>query len=197
MKARFYSSLLAALLLNGVTVSGAEITLFFSPRGGAQTAILQTIDTAQNQILVAAYSLTADPIAHALANAAARGVQVRILVDRRLPTAHHSKVPFLAQRLCAVRVDRRHHLMHQKVIIIDRRYLIAGSYNFTANAENRNAEILLLIDDTTAAAKAAANWHALYNAATLYQPTTQLTPPAGRARNRRYCPTCPPTHRRL
>jgi phosphatidylserine/phosphatidylglycerophosphate/cardiolipin synthase-like enzyme len=42
--------------------------------------------------------------------------------------------------------------MHHKVYIIDDRTVIAGSYNFTASAEEDNDENLLIIDDPALAA---------------------------------------------
>jgi phosphatidylserine/phosphatidylglycerophosphate/cardiolipin synthase-like enzyme len=37
--------------------------------------------------------------------------------------------------------------MHHKVMIIDDRIILTGSYNFSANAENLNDENLLVIHD--------------------------------------------------
>jgi len=137
------------------------LQLFFSPHGGCQRAIVSHIDAAENEILVLAYSLTADPIANALLRAAERGVRVHVVVDRRVPTARSSTIPRLAGHLASIRVDRTHYLMHSKTIIVDRRYTLTGSYNYSANAENRNAEILLIIDHQPTAAIAADNWTAL------------------------------------
>jgi phosphatidylserine/phosphatidylglycerophosphate/cardiolipin synthase-like enzyme len=44
-----------------------------------------------------------------------------------------------------VRRDGISGLMHHKVIIIDREIVITGSYNFTASAEDRNDENLVII----------------------------------------------------
>jgi phosphatidylserine/phosphatidylglycerophosphate/cardiolipin synthase-like enzyme len=37
--------------------------------------------------------------------------------------------------------------MHHKVMIIDEQTVVTGSYNFSANAEERNDENLLIIDN--------------------------------------------------
>jgi phosphatidylserine/phosphatidylglycerophosphate/cardiolipin synthase-like enzyme len=44
-----------------------------------------------------------------------------------------------------VRLDGNGGQMHHKVIIIDRSIVITGSYNFSASAETRNDENLVII----------------------------------------------------
>jgi phosphatidylserine/phosphatidylglycerophosphate/cardiolipin synthase-like enzyme len=44
-----------------------------------------------------------------------------------------------------VRLDGNQGQMHHKVIIIDERIVITGSYNFSSSAETRNDENLLII----------------------------------------------------
>ncbi len=44
-----------------------------------------------------------------------------------------------------VRRDGNPGLMHHKIIIIDRSIVITGSYNFTASAEDRNDENIIII----------------------------------------------------
>jgi phosphatidylserine/phosphatidylglycerophosphate/cardiolipin synthase-like enzyme len=51
-------------------------------------------------------------------------------------------------------------MAHNKVIIIDNRIVITGSFNFTNAAEGRNAENLLVISDVHLADRYAQNWKA-------------------------------------
>ncbi|MFC7053609.1 phospholipase D-like domain-containing protein [Hansschlegelia quercus] len=44
-------------------------------------------------------------------------------------------------------IDKSAGVAHNKVMIFDRRAVTTGSYNFTYNADKRNAENLLLIED--------------------------------------------------
>ena len=44
-----------------------------------------------------------------------------------------------------IKIDARHRIMHDKVIIIDGKTVITGSYNFSKNAELHNSENLLII----------------------------------------------------
>jgi hypothetical protein len=76
-------SLLVAVLLTTVLlfvpVDGtaapsfpAETTVYFSPNGGATEAIVRELGTAQQSIMVQAYSFTSAPIAKALLEAPKR-----------------------------------------------------------------------------------------------------------------------------
>ncbi|QLS68031.1 phospholipase D-like domain-containing protein [Citrobacter sp. RHBSTW-00881] len=61
---------------------GVRVVVGFSPEGSAQKAILDLINSAQQEIRMAAYSFTSPVIAKALINAHRRGVDVRIVVDK-------------------------------------------------------------------------------------------------------------------
>jgi phosphatidylserine/phosphatidylglycerophosphate/cardiolipin synthase-like enzyme len=44
-------------------------------------------------------------------------------------------------------IDDKHAIAHNKIMLIDDRVVIAGSFNFTMAAENKNAENLLILED--------------------------------------------------
>ena len=44
-------------------------------------------------------------------------------------------------------IDSKHQIAHNKIILIDGRTVITGSFNFTTNAGKSNAENLLIIHD--------------------------------------------------
>jgi phosphatidylserine/phosphatidylglycerophosphate/cardiolipin synthase-like enzyme len=170
---------LTVVLLFAVQSTSAETRVYFSPRGGCQKAILDSISQAQSEVLVAAYSLTSKPIAEALLDAARRGVSVHLVVDRRQPGQNSSRVRALAEAGVPTKVDRSVSLMHMKLIIVDRRRVICGSYNYSAAAETRNAEILLVIDDPDLARKCVRAWQDRYASSSyLGTPPPDTKPPA-------------------
>ena len=120
--------------------------VYFSPRGGAQDALVQRIGAAAQSVHVLAYSFTSKPIAEALALAQARGVAVLVVLDRSQRTAKGGQAQALAAAGCTVWLDRAHAIAHNKIMVFDGRSTATGSFNFTASAEERNAENLLLID---------------------------------------------------
>ena len=62
-------------------------------------------------------------------------------------TAQYSSATFLLNQGCDVRIDAKHAIAYSKIILIDNRTVITGSFNFTKAAEESNAENLLVIRD--------------------------------------------------
>jgi hypothetical protein len=83
-----------------------------------------------------------------------------IQVDGRFAvvTAKYSSATFFQNVGIPTFVDEIHGLAHNKVMVIDERTVITGSFNFTKAAEESNAENLLVIRDAELAAKYAKNW---------------------------------------
>jgi len=136
------------------------IEIHFSPNGGCTEAIVDEIHAAKASILVQAYSFTSAPIAEAIVAAHKRGVQVEVILDKSQRTEKYSSADFVQHAGIPVRIDSHHAIAHNKVMILDGRVVITGSFNFTKNAEENNAENLLIIRDARIAEKYAANWHA-------------------------------------
>ncbi len=132
--------------------------VYFSPRGGATEAIVQTLDNATSSILVQAYSFTSIPIAEALVRAHQRGVKVQVLLDKGQGTQRSSVADLLIRASVPVLIDASHAIAHNKVMIIDGTTLITGSFNFTKAAEERNAENLLIIRSKELASLYIENW---------------------------------------
>ncbi len=128
-----------------VKIYSPEINVYFSPKGGAQEAIIATITNAKTEILVMAYSFTAKPIADALIKAHQRGVSIKIILDKSQPFARAGKMQLLVNAGITVYVDKAHAIAHNKIIILDGNTVITGSYNFSKAAEERNAENILII----------------------------------------------------
>ena len=132
---------------------------FFSPRGGCQDAVTHEIGKAKKSIRVQAYSFTSQPIADALIAAVSRGVDVQVIVDKggNAPDNNYSQAGRVAED-AKVFVDGAHAIAHNKVMIIDEKTVLTGSFNFTSSAEERNAENLLVIQDKELAAVYLRNW---------------------------------------
>jgi phosphatidylserine/phosphatidylglycerophosphate/cardiolipin synthase-like enzyme len=144
-----------------LTLHDTPAAIYFSPRGGATEAIVHRVDQAQRSIFVLAYSFTSRPIAEALAKACLRGVHVEIIVDRTQRRAKGSQAQLLADAGAQVSVDTKHAIAHNKVLIIDGRTLVTGSFNFTAGAEEKNAENLLILDSPELARLYLGEWDRL------------------------------------
>jgi phosphatidylserine/phosphatidylglycerophosphate/cardiolipin synthase-like enzyme len=121
------------------------VAAHFSPKGGCQEAVVRELKSARREILVQAYSFTADPLTYALVDAKKRGVHVDVLLDRSNEAERYSDLHIFLEHGLAPLIDAQHAIAHNKVMIIDQKVLITGSYNFTNQAEEDNAENLLVI----------------------------------------------------
>lgn len=127
--------------------------VFFSPAGGraARGALLDVINRASNEILLASYVLTDSKIVEALTRAHRRGVKVRAVIDAR--NLENSKDETLGRAGIEVRKDGNPYTMHDKVMVIDQTWVVTGSYNFTSSGYSRNNENLLILQDPALAGR--------------------------------------------
>jgi len=149
-----------ALLMVALSVRGAEIQVFFSPKGGCTEAVVANLSKAKSNVLVQAYSFTSAPIAKALVDAKKRGVDVRVILDKSQQTEKYSEADFLLNAGIPTWIDPKHAIAHNKIMIIDGKTILTGSFNFTKAAEENNAENLLVIVDQSLAYTYTTNWQA-------------------------------------
>lgn len=137
----------------------ATYKVCFTPAEPCTDLIVAEIENAKKQILVQAYSFTSVPIARALTKANKRGVEVKVILDKSQFRSHgFSSAKFFSDYHIPVLVDYKPAIAHNKVMIIDHKTVITGSFNFTKAAEERNAENVIIISDEVLAKKYASNW---------------------------------------
>jgi phosphatidylserine/phosphatidylglycerophosphate/cardiolipin synthase-like enzyme len=138
----------------------APAQVYFSPKGGGQDAIVQTIGKAKSTILVQAYSFTSAPIAEALKKAHDRGVKVQAILDKSQRGEKYTGATYLKNAGIPVAIDVAHAIAHNKVMVLDDDVVVTGSFNFTKAAEERNAENVLIVEDKGLARLYRENWEA-------------------------------------
>ena len=126
-------------------ITPPSLEAHFSPKGGCTEAIVREIQYARHEILVLAYSFTSKAIAQALVDAKMRGVHVEIVLDHSNEKEEYTDLHFFLQQGLHPLIDPHHAIAHNKVMVLDNRTLLTGSFNFTQHAENDNAENLLVI----------------------------------------------------
>ncbi len=63
-----------------------------------------------------------------------------------------------------IRINRKYSIMHNKFLVIDGHTVETGSFNYSANAEKRNAENVIVIRNNANLAKRyLENWQKLWN----------------------------------
>ena len=142
--------------------------VYFSPNGGSTDAILKELSKAKSTLLVQAYSFTSAPIAKAVLSAHKRGVKVQVILDKGQRKDKYSSATFFLNQGVPVRIDAKHAIAHNKVMIIDGETVITGSSNFTKAAEENNAENLLVIRDNNLASLYMRNWQEHFQHSEVY-----------------------------
>ena len=141
-------------------VHDVPVKVCFTPVSQCTPGIVDAINSAKSSIFVQAYSFTSAPIANALVEAKARGVDVQVVLDKSQPTAKGSQLNTLLGAHIPVSIDQLSGIAHNKVMIIDDAYVLTGSFNFTNAADTRNAENILLLQDPELAKLYKTNWKA-------------------------------------
>ncbi len=151
---RFLATILVYLFLTpawSADTYTVSTQVYFSPNGGAQQTIIDHIHAAKQSIIVQAYSFTNKDIVSALVEANKRGGDVFVLLDKSNMTDKYSVADLLDHFSVRTYIDSQHAIAHNKIMIIDKETVIAGSYNFTQAAETKNAENLLILRSDTLA----------------------------------------------
>lgn len=130
----------------------------FTPNKKCQQLIIETIDQAKESINLQGYSFSDPEIVDALIKAHQRNVHVQVILDNfNLKSKKTLLQKLIAEHIC-VRIDKPEGVAHNKIVIIDDRILITGSYNFSTSAYERNTENVLVIHDHTLAGEYLHNW---------------------------------------
>lgn len=144
----FRTLALAALLSIPVWVQAEpSVQIGFSPEGSAQKLVLETIASAKHDIQILAYAFQAPDIMQALVDAKSRGINVRVVVDKKRNKGKTSKkaMDFVTSNGVELRTNDHFHIHHDKVIIVDGTTVETGSFNYAPSAETANSENVVVI----------------------------------------------------
>ncbi len=143
-------------------IGESDINVYFSPEDDVERIILGRLRKARSSIHFMAYSFTSESIGEMMIRKHREGVAVMGVFERRGAKTPHGEYMKMKIEGVPVRLDRNRHAMHHKVIIIDRRRVITGSYNFSRNAARNNDENILVIDNHRIAAAYLSEFDRLY-----------------------------------
>lgn len=117
--------------------NGASVETCFSYTHTA--AVVHLIQQTKQRLWLAAYGFTSNSIAQAILQAHARGIDVRVVLDKSNLTDKYSQASHLAHAGVDIRINRHYAIMHHKLLIVDDTVGF-GSMNFTKSADQKNAE---------------------------------------------------------
>jgi phosphatidylserine/phosphatidylglycerophosphate/cardiolipin synthase-like enzyme len=148
---RFGTSKRSATPYPQVRLGSTRLEVYFSPQDGVAKFVLQRLAAAKKSIHFMTFSYTEDKISDAMIAKTKAGLVVRGVFETQ--NAGGSGADFGRLKAGGVDVlqDGNCYILHHKVIVIDERTVITGSYNFTNSAEKDNDENLVIVDDSALA----------------------------------------------
>jgi phosphatidylserine/phosphatidylglycerophosphate/cardiolipin synthase-like enzyme len=144
-----------------VIIQGSQVDVLFSPDDFVVSRLSQLLGGAQQSIYFLAYSFGSSDLGNIIREKAAQGIVVGGVlefdqVDPNLANPNPNQLEELnlfRQAGLDVRLDGGPEVMNHKILIIDGRIVVMGSYDFTNRAENENDENVLIIYDEKVAQK--------------------------------------------
>ena len=136
---------------------------FTPPAGHCADEIAHEISKATTSVYIQAYGLTSKAIVDEIIQAHKHGVEIKAILDKSNLTAKHSLMQKLVTTKIPVKIDTVAGIAHNKVIIIDNKTVITGSFNFTKSADTRNAENVVFIHDKKSAEQYITNFNSRYS----------------------------------
>ena|SRR3989338_6982806 len=92
------------------------------------------------------FSFTHDGIANILLLKNVDGIEVKGVMELK-QISEYSEFERLLQNQVEVRKDGNKYNLHHKVFIVDEKTVITGSFNPTANGDQKNDENVIIIED--------------------------------------------------
>ena len=120
------------------TVGVAYIEPIFSP--GNQVIFINEVRNARSSIVLEVYTFSSKELENELESAVARGVDVRVILEKSISSNFPKSRELLAKGIKVKWGSSSFSLTHSKFLVIDREIVIVGSNNWTFHSFNLNRE---------------------------------------------------------
>ena len=134
-----------------IILNGIKIENYFCPDDNCEDKVVEELLSAKKSIYFMTFSFTSGKIADAILSS--NTTDARGVFEKVGASTQYSQYSRLKNFGLNVRLDSNPRTMHHKVFIIDNSTVITGSFNPTQNANTRNDENILIIHDSSIAAK--------------------------------------------
>jgi len=128
-------------------VNGMPIQIYFSPEDKVMDRIIPIVSSAQSNIRFLAFSFTDYPLAQAMIDRAAAGVDVAGVYEKVGSETDSAEMKTFFCAHVPVRQDVNPKFLHDKLIVVDNHIVITGSFNFSSNATDNNDENVMIVDN--------------------------------------------------
>ena len=133
---------------NLFNIGGTKVNAYFSPQDKAiEKALVPLVNNAKNYIYLPVFVITHKSLTKALIDAKNRGVDVKIILDATSVRSNHTTHEVLRNAGIPLKTESFAGKVHTKSMIIDDKYVVTGSMNFSNSGENRNDENCLVIEN--------------------------------------------------
>jgi len=140
-----------------------ELEIYFSPDTNFENKLISLVKNAKHSLYFLAFAFTNQKLADALVEAKARGVEVKGVFDKsQNKYQKYSQYDFMKKHSLNVKLDKNKFKLHSKVLIVDEKIVVTGSYNFTKTANSKNAENSIVIYSDAIAKKYVKNFEYIF-----------------------------------
>lgn len=147
---QIYAASSKVISTQGQTVEVSKAEIYFPPKDNPTNRIVELIDSAQTELLIQAYNFNISAISEAVSRAHKRGVRVLMLMDKS-QIKDSSDIPGLSKEGLEIWIDHRPPIAHNKVIVIDKKHIVHGSFNYSKLAHQYAENCMVYIDEPKAA----------------------------------------------
>lgn len=129
-----------------IILGKSVLSIYFSPKDDVtHKKVIPLINSAKSYIYMPVFLITDKDITTALISAKKRGVDVKVIVDAVNAKGKASKHQILRNNGILVKTENYAGKLHSKSIIIDDKYVVIGSMNFSYSGNYKNDENLIVI----------------------------------------------------
>jgi phosphatidylserine/phosphatidylglycerophosphate/cardiolipin synthase-like enzyme len=144
-----------------VDIQGTQVEVLFSPDDLVLDRLTKLVSEAQQSIYFLSHAFASEDLGKTIRAKATEGVTVAGVLefDQVDPTLADpesravAELDLFREAGLDIRLERGPELMNHKIMIIDEKIVVLGSYDFTNRAENENDENVLIIYDERVAQK--------------------------------------------
>ncbi|GEM_PF-625700 len=130
-----------AIIMNKTLVKN-----YFCPEDDCRERVIEELEKTRENIVFMTFSFTDAKISEVLAQKSGQNIKVKGIFEKK-QISNYSEFEYLKANGIEVKADNNPYTMHHKVFIIDNETVITGSFNPTENANFRNDENMLIIND--------------------------------------------------
>ncbi len=146
-------------------LNGTPLQVLFSAEDHVISNLIALVNDAQVSVRFLAFSFTDYPLAKAMIDRAAAGVDVKGVYETFGSTSTGSEMKTFWCAGVPVRQDGNGSFLHDKIIIIDNSIVVTGSLNYSSNADDSNEENVVILDNAEIAALYLLEFEKLWNQA--------------------------------